>query len=140
VTSKDTEWVFRVADPKNCYGMRLQPDVDGASRVHTPSHVHIERYVVVDGEHLESAAFPLPRPLDSKYDIKLEIRGSQFLTYVQGQLVDRWNDARFSRGGFGYYSGAGAAAPIKSVRFTDLAALRMHTQAGTPVPPSVRSE
>ncbi len=118
VTNKTIEWVFRAADPKNCYAMRLEPDAGPAA-----SKLHIKKYVVVNGEYVASAAFRLLRPSDSKYAIKLEIRGSQFLTYSQGRLVDRWSDPTFSRGGFGYYSRGGEPAPIQSVRLTNLATM-----------------
>ncbi|MDQ2947222.1 MAG: hypothetical protein M3Y27_15040 [Acidobacteriota bacterium] len=116
LTTKGTGWVFRVADPRNYYGMRLESERDGAGL-----RWKIEKYVEVEGEHILSETIHLAHTAETGYcRITLEVQGSQFRTYVQGRLIDRWTDTRFSRGGFGYYGGASEPFPIRSVRVAAL--------------------
>ena len=105
-------WVFRVADPRNYYGMRLEPERDGPV-----VQWKIQKYLEVNGEQILSGTVRLARTPQTGYcRVTLEVEGSQFRTYVQGRLVDRWTDARFSRGGFGYYGGTGEPLQIRAVR------------------------
>ncbi len=116
LTNKGTGWVFRVADPRNYYGMRLESEQDGEGL-----RWKIRKYVEVEGEHILSETVRLARTTETGYcRITLEVQGSQFRTYVQGRLIDRWTDARFGRGGFGYYGGASEPFPIRSVRVAAL--------------------
>ena len=112
LSAEGTVWVFRVVDPRNYYGMRLAPQRDGAD-----VRWVIQKYLEVNGEQVLSGTVRLNHTPQSPYcRITLEVEGSQFRTYVQGLLVDRWTDARFSRGGFGYHGGTGGALPIRAVR------------------------
>lgn len=116
LNSKGTGWVFRVADPRNYYGMRLESEHDGAGL-----RWKIQKYVEVEGQHLLSEAVRLAHTPQTGYcRITLEVQGCQFRTYLEGRLIDRWTDARFGRGGFGYYGGAGEPFPIRSVRVAAL--------------------
>ena len=116
LTTKGGGWVFRVADPRNYYGMRLESEQDGAGL-----RWKIEKYVEVEGEHILSETIHLAHTAEAGYcRITLEVQGSQFRTYVQGRLIDRWTDTRFGRGGFGYYGGASEPFTIRSVRVSAL--------------------
>ena len=116
LAGEGTVWVFRVADPRNYYGMRLEPERDdGAVRW------KIQKYVEVNGEQILSGTVRLVRTPPTTYcRVMLEVEGSKFRTYMQGRLVDQWTDARFSRGGFGYYGGAGEPLPIRAVHVRGL--------------------
>lgn len=111
-----SNWMFRVADPSNYYGMRLEPEREGAVL-----RWKIRKYVEIEGQQIVSETVRLPHTEETDYwCITLEVQGSQFRTYVQGHLIDRWTDARFSRGGFGSYGGQGEPLPIRSVRVAPL--------------------
>ncbi|MDQ6758613.1 MAG: hypothetical protein M3Z32_01960 [Acidobacteriota bacterium] len=112
VDGKESNWMFRVADPKNYYGMRLEPERDGAVL-----RWNLHKYVEIEGQQILSQTVRLPHTDQTdSWRITLEVQGSQFRTYVQGHLMDKWTDTRFSRGGFGSYGGRAEPLSIRSVR------------------------
>jgi hypothetical protein len=91
-------WVFRVTNPKNYYVTRLQVTNAGA----TPAAVLVH-YAVINGENTSRDEKPLPFPLqpDTVYNMRTDVLGTLFSTYVQDQLIDSWTDDRLKSGGFG---------------------------------------
>jgi hypothetical protein len=43
-------------------------------------------------------------PMGGRYKIRFEAMGNRFTTWVQGQRVEQWTDARLSSGGAGLYA------------------------------------
>lgn len=112
IERKALSWVFRAADVKNYYVTRLE-----VSRGGPLPNVELVRYAVVDGRVGSRKSFPLPMQvrLDTIYRVRVDVRGSDFVTMIQGQVVDVFSDDRLRRGGVGFFSESGEDARLRWV-------------------------
>jgi hypothetical protein len=112
IERKALSWVFRAADVKNYYVARLEVARGGP----LPT-VELVRYAVVNGRPGPKRVIPLPMQThqDTIYRIRVDVRGSNFVTAVQGQVVDVFSDNRFRRGGVGFFSEPGEDARLRWV-------------------------
>jgi hypothetical protein len=102
-------WAFRAPDVRNYYATKIVVRRNG----NLPS-ADIVRYAVLNGAAQERTRLPLPvsiRP-DTLYNVQVSIRGEQFVTKVNGQVVDVWTDNRLKRGGIGFFADAGERSTI----------------------------
>ena len=101
---RSLNWVVRAADVKNYHAMRIVITRPGPLPL-----ASIVRYAVVNGQEQAAAVLPLPMavPNDMLFQVRTEVRGSDYTTYVQGQVVDHFSDSRRSAGGVGFFSPAG---------------------------------
>ena len=108
-------WVYRAADTRNYYAMKLVASKPGPSAVYS-----IVRYAVIDGHQKSRIQLPLPITASSKtmFRVRQEIRDAQFSTYLDGRLVDTWSDATLVRGGVGFFADPGEASYIRWVEVT----------------------
>ena len=51
--------------------------------------------------------------------IRVSVRGGRFLTWVNGQLVSSWTDARLTTGGIGFFAESGESSAIRWVSVTE---------------------
>lgn len=112
IERKALSWVFRAADVKNYYVARLEVTRGGP----LPT-VELVRYAVVNGRPGPKRVIALPMQTreDTIYRIRVDVRGSNFVTTVQDQVVDVFSDNRFSRGGVGFFSEPGEDARLRWV-------------------------
>ncbi|WP_031498483.1 hypothetical protein [Bryobacter aggregatus] len=112
IEQKALSWVFRAADLRNYYVSRLELTRPGP----IPT-VELVRYAVLDGKAGPRKVIPLPFQgrMDTIYRVRLDVNGSDFVTTVQGQVVDVFTDARLARGGIGFYADAGEDARLRWV-------------------------
>ncbi|MCP5110884.1 MAG: hypothetical protein GY953_08630 [bacterium] len=101
-------WVFRASDQDNYYMMRL-----GGGR--QANSMMLVRYAMVDGQRQQYEESPIPAPAteDDIVGVRLEIRGSGFRLYLEGDLSAVWSGEWHSRGGFGVV-GAGQNESVAS--------------------------
>jgi hypothetical protein len=102
-------WAFRAPDIKNYYATKIVVKTRGA----LPS-ADIVRYSVFNGLERERVRLPLPMSIrpDTLYHVQVSIRGDQFVTKVNGQVVDSWSDGRLKRGGVGFFTERGERSNI----------------------------
>jgi hypothetical protein len=112
IESKAIGWVFRAADTKNYYGMKIESDKNGA--------VRYTRFAVVHGfeSRLEQKALPFKARVDTIYNVKLEATGPHFSVYIQGEPVDLWTDNRIKAGALGFMNEADESGRTNSVRIS----------------------
>lgn len=110
IERKALSWVFRAADLKNYYAARLEITRGGP----LPT-VELVRWAVVQGRAGPKKSIPLPMQVyaDTLFRVRVDVRGSDFITSVQGQIVDVFTDDRISRGGVGIHSEPGEDARIR---------------------------
>jgi hypothetical protein len=102
-------WAFRAPDLRNYYATKIVVKKSGAL-----SSADIIRYAVLNGTERDRHRLPLPisiRP-DTLYHVEMSVKGNQFVTRVNGQIVDTWNDARLKRGGVGFFNEKGESSSI----------------------------
>jgi hypothetical protein len=102
-------WAFRAPDLRNYYATKIVVNKKGPLAT-----ADIVRYTVLNGVARDQQRLPMPisvRP-DMLYHVQMSIRGSRFVTKVNGQIVDTWSDTRLKRGGVGFFSDRGESAAI----------------------------
>lgn len=105
-------WVFRAKDLKNYYVMRLVLTKNGAL-----TQGSITRFAVVDGRKGPEKTLPIPMPIhqDALLRVRTDVRGHNFTTWIQEQVVDNFSDERIERGGVGFFSLPGDRALLRWV-------------------------
>jgi hypothetical protein len=119
IERKAVAWVFRASDAGNYYAVKIRAEEREAGGA------AIERWVVSRGERSELVRLPLPvrlRPHEP-FQVSVRVRADQFVTLVDGQVVDRWRDARHARGGVGFFTDPGEEALLRWVRIRDTSSL-----------------
>jgi hypothetical protein len=116
IEQKGLNWAFRASDLNNYYRSGIVIVKPGPLPV-----AAITRYAVVDGREVSRVQLPLPLTIrtDMMYRVMVDIRGSQFTTFVNGQLVDTWTDTRLTAGGVGFFCENGGKARLRWVRVVD---------------------
>jgi hypothetical protein len=115
IDTRSLNWVFRAKDEKNYYAMRIVITKPGP----LPS-ADVVRYAVIDGKEVQRKSFPLPFSIrqDTLYQVEMDVRGNQFTTYLQGQIVDSFTDDRFAQGGVGFFTPKGDRSLLRWVEVT----------------------
>ncbi len=116
IERKSMDWAFRASDTKNYYATKLI-----ITRPGPLPNAGLIRFIVLDGRERERVELPLPLTLErnTDYRVRVSVRGTRFLTSVNGQLVSSWTDSRLSRGGVGFFSEDGEAALLKWVSVSE---------------------
>jgi hypothetical protein len=112
IDKKAVAWVFRASDARNYYAMKLVESRAGLAAVYS-----LVRYAVIGGHERLRIQLPLPVAATAKsmFRVRQEIRGTEFTTYIDGQIVDTWSDASLPRGGVGFFTDPGEAAYVRWV-------------------------
>jgi hypothetical protein len=109
---KSVGWVFRASDPNNYYAMKLMTIPNGLS-----PKVALYKYLVANGRQTQVGRVPIDLPVqqDTVFDIRVDVRGPQFATYIQGRQVDSWTDDQLKIGGAGFLNEREERGKVKSV-------------------------
>jgi hypothetical protein len=112
IDTKSLGWVFRAADANNYYALKLAIVVPGP----TPRMALI-KYVVRSGRETEvgRVSLNIPAHNDTIFNVRTDVRGPKYNTYVQGQPVDVWTDDQLRSGGVGFLNERTERARIKTV-------------------------
>ena len=100
IQMKALGWVYRARDSKNFYVSKIEFQKPGQNPVYALVH-----FAVINGVEQPRVETPLhvSVPMGGLYKIRFEAVGNRFTTWVQGQRVEQWTDARLSSGGAGLY-------------------------------------
>jgi hypothetical protein len=112
IDAKSVGWVFRASDPENYYAMKLMTVASGLS-----NKVALFKYLVANGKQTQVGRVPIDLAVhpDTVFDIRVDVRGPQFTTYIQGQQVDSWTDDQLKIGGAGFLNEREERGKVKSV-------------------------
>lgn len=112
IERRSLNWIFRAKDLQNYYAMRIVITKGGP----LPS-ASLVRYAVIGGKEKSHLTLPLPMSIrpDTVYRVRMDVRGKQFTTYVQGQVVDNFEDDRLAEGGIGFWSPRGDSSLLRWV-------------------------
>lgn len=115
IERKSLNWVFRAADARNYYSMRIVITRGGPL-----PEAQLIRSAVIGGKERDLKAMPIPFPVhpDTLYLVRMDLRGGDFTTYIQGQVVDTFSDSRLEQGGIGFYGGKGDRSRLRWVEVT----------------------
>lgn len=112
IERKGFGWVYRASDSQNFYASKLAVVKPGP----LPS-TDLVRYAVVGGRESAHVSVPIPFNVrtDTLYRVQVNVRGNNFSTRVNGQMVDAWSDSRLPQGGVGFFAEAGEQASLRWV-------------------------
>jgi hypothetical protein len=115
--TKSIGWVFRAADQDNYYAMKLSEVSDDPA-----PQVALFKYVVLNGRQTQVGRVPIDQAVeaDTVFNIRTDVRGSQFSTYIQGRLADVWASDQFKAGGAGFLNEGEERGKVKSVSIHSL--------------------
>jgi hypothetical protein len=112
IESKALGWVFRAADTKNYYAMKIENLRPGAMAI---SHL-----AVVEGR--ESSYSQKPLSIDARpgaaYRVNVDVSGPRFTITVNGEPVDFWTDNRLKAGAVGFMNERDERGASSSVQFS----------------------
>ena len=113
IESKGLGWVFRAANPRNYYAMKVEM-IDAGPE----PKVALWRTAIINGEETQKTRIDLRVPArpDTVYKVREDVLGSTFRTYVQDELVDTWNDDRLPVGGVGLWKDKDEAAQVRMIQ------------------------
>ncbi len=116
IEKKGFGWAYRAADNQNFYATKIQIVKPGP----LPS-ADLLRYAVVQGSESSRVSLPLPMVIrnDTLYRVLLTVKGENFTTTVNGQVVDTWSDTRLKSGGVGFFTDRGEVASLRWVTVTN---------------------
>jgi hypothetical protein len=112
IESKALSWIFRAADVRNYYVNRLEIVEPGPL-----PRVVLVRYAVINGKAGPRTVTRLPMQvqMDTLYRVRVEVSGDDFVTTIQGQVVDVFSDARIRQGGVGFFAQPGEDVRLRWV-------------------------
>ncbi len=116
IERKSLGWVFRATDEKNYHAMKLTVANNQSPRL-MASLIH---YSVVAGEKGQEVETPLQIMLhhNRPYRVQVDVKGNQFKTSVEGQVVDTWSDDRLRAGAVGFFTDSGEKARLYWMRIS----------------------
>ena len=109
-------WAVRASDHNRYYATRVSIGTHTSAGSGWSSE--IIRYAVIDGRESSRIHVPIPAPLEAgkTYNIAMRVSGSRFVTLINNQVVDSWNDSRLRRGGVGFFSSPGDRTTLHWVK------------------------
>jgi hypothetical protein len=116
IERKGIGWVFRAANLRNYYSMKIV-----ITRPGPLPHAVLVREVVVNGAPQGRVRLPLPMTIRTGKFYRIETRAYQdrFVTSVDGRVVDTFFDGRYRAGGVGLFSEPGEDARVMALRVAD---------------------
>jgi len=115
IEHKGVNYVFRAVDEQNYYGMKLAVTAPGPRPL-----VALSRYTVIDGKKESRGETPLQVMMHNNrpYRVVVDVKGNQFLTSIEGQLVDSWSDDHLKSGGVGFFTESSEKARLYWMKVT----------------------
>lgn len=115
IERKGVGWVVRAADEQNYYAMKLAVTEPGPRPL-----VALVRYTVIDGKKEARGETPLAVMMHNNrpYRVQVDVKGSQFVTFIEGQPVDTWSDDRIKSGGVGFFAEGSEKARLYWMKVT----------------------
>ncbi len=115
IDRKAVSWAYRAADGMNYYAAKLTVVKAGPA-----PQMALVRYPVVNGVEGERTEVPIRMLMhnNTPYRVQVAVRGRDFSTSIEGQLIDHWRDDRLEKGGVGFYSETGERARLYWVKLS----------------------
>lgn len=116
IEQKGIGWAYRAKDSQNYYANKIVITRPGP----LPT-ADLVRYAIVNGVQRNHTSVPLNMTLrrDTLYRVQMTVKGADFSTAVNGQMVDTWSDASLRAGGVGFFAENGELASLRYVQLTD---------------------
>lgn len=116
IEQKGLGWAYRAKDSRNYYANKIVITKPGP----LPT-ANLVRYAMVNGIQRNHSSTPLNMTLrrDTLYKVQMTVKGADFSTAVNGQMVETWSDESLRTGGVGFFADNGEVASLRYVQLTD---------------------
>ena len=113
VESKSVDWVVRARDANNYYALKFTVVEPGPRPM-----VAMVRYPVIEGNRGTRVQTPLRMMIhaNTPYRVTVDVKGSHYRAYIEGQEADYWTEDGLKTGGVGFFSEAGERARVYWVK------------------------
>ena len=109
IENKSLSWVVRGKDARNYYAMKLTLARAGLRPLLSLAH-----YPVANGKAGHAVDVPLSIMIHNgvPYHVAVQVQGSTYRVWIEGEPVDSWSDDTLPAGGVGFFAEPGARARI----------------------------
>ena len=113
VENKSVDWVVRARDANNYYALKFTVVEPGPRPT-----VAMVRYPVIQGNRGTRVQTPLRMMIhaNTPYRVTVDVKGSHYRAYIEGQEADYWTEDGLKTGGVGFFSEAGERARVYWVK------------------------
>jgi hypothetical protein len=101
IEKRSMSWAFRASNPANYYAAKIVITKPGPE-----PNAGLVHYAMLNGHEFDRVQLPLPLTLQrgENYRVRVSVQDDHFITYLNGQAISSWTDARLKRGGVGFFA------------------------------------
>jgi hypothetical protein len=101
IEKKSLSWAFRATNAANYYAAKIVITKPGPL-----PNAGLIHYAMLNGHEFDRVQLPLPLTLErgQNYEVRVSVHDDRFVTYLNGQAISSWKDARLKRGGIGFFA------------------------------------
>ncbi|MDP9114457.1 MAG: hypothetical protein M3O20_12355 [Acidobacteriota bacterium] len=101
IQKRSLSWAFRASNAANYYAAKIVIAKPGQ----TPN-AGLVHFAMLNGHEFDRVQLPLPVTLSrgENYRVRVSVQDNHFVTYLDGQAISSWTDARLNRGGVGFFA------------------------------------
>jgi hypothetical protein len=101
IEKRSLSWAFRATNPANYYAAKIVITKPGPL-----PNAGLIHYAMLNGHEFDRVQLPLPLTLarGENYRVRVSVQDDHFVTYLNGQAISSWTDARLKRGGVGFFA------------------------------------
>lgn len=101
IEKRSLSWAFRASNAANYYAAKIVITKPGSS-----PNSGLIHYAMLNGHEFDRVQLPLPLTLErgADYRVRVSVQDDRFVTYLNGQAISSWTDARLKRGGVGFFA------------------------------------
>ncbi len=114
IDRRGMSWAFRAPNLDNYYATKINL----SGRGNMPE---IVRYMVLNGKAGPKQTFPLPLSIKPSefFKVDVKVKGQQFVTSIDGRVVDVWNNNQLRAGGVGFFNDKGELSALRWASLTE---------------------
>ena len=101
IEKRSMSWAFRATNAANYYAAKIVIAKPGQQ-----PNAGLVHFAMLNGHEFDRVQLPLPVTLQrgENYRVRVSVQDDHFVTYLNGQAISSWNDARLKRGGVGFFA------------------------------------
>jgi len=101
IEKRSLSWAFRASNAANYYAAKIVITKPGSL-----PNAGLIHYAMLNGHEFDRVQLPLPLTLErgENYRVRVSVQDDHFVTYLNGQAISSWTDARLKRGGVGFFA------------------------------------
>lgn len=101
IEKRSMSWAFRATNAANYYAAKIIITKPGPL-----PNAGLVHYAMLNGREFDRVQLPLPLTLErgENYRVRVSVQDDRFVTYLNGQAISSWTDARLKRGGVGFFA------------------------------------